>query len=120
MKSNPKLRVPNAPRIAVTPMKRPPNVLHKYLCPQCREPTEVIDSRVGVGDDVIRRRRRCRNNHRFSTLEVAVDHHVEFSANGLFHDAVRKLVVKKLRLVADEIETGRDYSTRRVTHEVED
>lgn len=39
-------------------------------CPVCDEPTEVYDSRPEVQG--VRRRRRCKNDHRFNTFESHV------------------------------------------------
>lgn len=39
-------------------------------CPECGSPTDVMDSRPRSGE--IRRRRRCKNGHRFSTKEIVI------------------------------------------------
>lgn len=39
-------------------------------CPECGKPSDVIDSRIRK-DGKVTRRRRCFNDHRFSTLESA-------------------------------------------------
>lgn len=41
-------------------------------CPQCGSTTQVYDSRPTV-DGSVHRRRRCENEHRFSTREVMID-----------------------------------------------
>jgi transcriptional regulator NrdR family protein len=41
------------------------------LCPECKQPSFIIETRAA--HDSLRRRRKCVNNHRFSTLEVAAD-----------------------------------------------
>lgn len=40
-------------------------------CPECETETEVVDSRV-MGE-TRRRRRQCREGHRFTTLETVVE-----------------------------------------------
>lgn len=42
-----------------------------YGCPICSEPTSVIETRLSKSR--LRRRRRCVNNHRFTTLELPHD-----------------------------------------------
>jgi transcriptional regulator NrdR family protein len=42
----------------------------KYLC-ECGEPTSVVETRPT--ERVLRRRRKCSNEHRFSTIEVPAD-----------------------------------------------
>lgn len=41
-------------------------------CPQCESPSDVVDSRKL--DPTIRRRRQCREGHRFTTEETLVVH----------------------------------------------
>lgn len=45
--------------------------MSQYSCPQCQSDTNVVDSRSFHRR--IRRRRRCKNNHRFSTIEISAD-----------------------------------------------
>lgn len=40
-------------------------------CPECGKPTDVIDTR-SRGDGGVRRRRRCFNQHKFTTIELPV------------------------------------------------
>lgn len=43
-------------------------------CPQCKGTVVVIDSRPGhASDEVCRRRYKCINGHRFSTVEIVVE-----------------------------------------------
>lgn len=38
-------------------------------CPKCHKPTKVIDKRDS-SDHIIRRRRECKEGHRFTTYET--------------------------------------------------
>lgn len=49
---------------------RDPSTTGKLKCPICSEATEVYDTRRA--SDMILRRRRCTNNHRFVSREVIV------------------------------------------------
>lgn len=42
--------------------------MSRYLCPECNETSSVIETRPSQRR--LRRRRSCKNGHRFSTIEV--------------------------------------------------
>lgn len=43
----------------------------RFTCPECEEPTQVIETRLK--NSRIKRRRSCPKGHRFNTLEVPAD-----------------------------------------------
>jgi hypothetical protein len=46
--------------------------MSQYQCPDCGQSTSVVDTRSFQGK--LRRRRKCKNNHQFKTIEI--DHKV--------------------------------------------
>lgn len=45
--------------------------MSQYLCPQCKIDSNVVDTRPSYNR--LRRRRICKNGHKFSTVEVPLD-----------------------------------------------
>jgi transcriptional regulator NrdR family protein len=45
--------------------------MSQYLCPECQGSSSVVETRAASGN--LRRRRKCANGHRFSTMEVSAD-----------------------------------------------
>lgn len=45
--------------------------MSQYLCPECSTDSMVIETRPSYNR--LRRRRKCRNGHRFSTVEVPLE-----------------------------------------------
>lgn len=45
--------------------------MSQALCPECKSPSSVVETRAAF--DSLRRRRKCANGHKFSTIEVSND-----------------------------------------------
>jgi hypothetical protein len=76
-------------------------------CQACGDTSEVIDSRLSVDGDSIRRRRRCKAcNYRFTTLEARVDDEDtgKGGSDAILARVAKRLTVARLRDLANSLE----------------
>jgi transcriptional regulator NrdR family protein len=76
--------------------------MSQYQCPECQASSSVIETRAASGN--LRRRRKCPNGHRFSTMEVAAD--VPAKIVELVHWAVKHGITDNFEQYVNEIFLG--------------
>jgi transcriptional regulator NrdR family protein len=106
--------------------------MSQYQCPECQGGSSVIETRAANGN--LRRRRKCAQGHRFSTIEVAADvsakivqlvqwavaHNINDDFEGYVQEILQGLPeavpvfeceMSPLRLVTDNVSTQKDPET---------
>lgn len=99
--------------------------MSQYLCPECDGGSSVIETRASHSN--LRRRRKCANGHRFSTIEVAADvapkivQLVQWAVRNNITDDFEKYVQEILQGLPEVVPTfERDMSPERDSDAPED